>query len=190
MTLLSAHHLSIGYRLPLQKDISFVLENGQALFIKGDNGVGKSTLVKTLMGELPALEGRYQWGIPVSSCAHLPQTIGLDFPLSVTLGEILESFDIVDSIKELLPGKLHDRRWQDASGGERQKTLILSRLQKNTRFLVLDEPFNHLDKKTVEKLSAFLFDLIQNNILQGMLLISHITPFSIDRKKIVELHLT
>lgn len=173
-TILEVENLSIGYETPIQSDISFTLNEGEILLIKGRNGSGKSTLIKTLCGELIPFDGEIKWSTEKENISLLPQLVSHEFPLSVTLGEILEVFEPNKQAEKFLPENLRDRRFNDASGGERQKTLILSRLKKDTHSLILDEPFNHLDKKASKEMMSFISELIQNKIIKGVILISHV----------------
>ena len=118
----------------------------------------------------------------------LPQVVSHEFPLSVTLGEIIDIFEPDAEVRSLLPERLFERRFNDASGGERQKTLILTRLQKETSFLILDEPFNHLDQTASKEMMSFITELIRKKIIKGIILISHVgVPFQSDSIKEVVL---
>ena len=59
--ILKVKNLSIGYETPLVEPIDFIVKKGEKVAITGKNGVGKSTLIKTLMSALPPLEGDFQW---------------------------------------------------------------------------------------------------------------------------------
>lgn len=187
--LLEVTDLSIGFKSSLQENLSFTLNNGDILFVKGRNGAGKSTLIKTLCGELKPLSGDIDWKIKREEISVLPQIVSHEFPLSVTLGEIIDVFGPKNSIRSFLPKKLHDRRFNDASGGERQKTLILSRLKKDVSFLILDEPFNHLDQEACKEMMSFISELIVSKTLRGIILISHI-DVNFTNEKIKELTLS
>jgi len=174
--LLSVQNLSIGYgKKILQEGLNFNISVGGILFVRGRNGAGKSTLIKTLCGERKSLAGRIDWKINKREVAVLPQLVSHEFPLSVTLGEILDSFELSREVSNLIPSELKDRRFNDASGGEKQKALILTRLRKGISFLILDEPFNHMDKKAIKEVLDFLSILIKQKIIKGMVLISHVS---------------
>ena len=173
--LIEVTDLSIGFRNPLQSGINFSIEEGEILFVRGKNGTGKSTLIKTLCGDLNALSGKINWKVNNQQISVLPQVVSHEFPLSITLGEIISIFDPEENIRKLLSETLHNRRFNDASGGERQKALILTRLRRETSFLILDEPFNHLDQTAVKEMMKFIFEkLVQDKIIKGVILISHV----------------
>lgn len=173
-TLLEVHNLDIGHKKALQKKLNFKINEGDIFLLKGNNGVGKSTLLKTLLGHEQALKGKINWTIHREKCHSLPQLINQDFPLSITLGEILESFPLKEKVADMFNSNLKKRRWTDASGGEKQKVLIATRLQQNTEFLILDEPFNHMDKKNIQEITSLLFNLILGKKIKGCILTGHI----------------
>ena len=173
-TILDVKDLSIGFEHSLQKDLNFTLDKGEILFIRGRNGAGKSTLVKTLCENIKAISGTVKWVIGLDRISILPQVVSHNFPLSITLEECLSLFNPVQKIKSFLHEELLKRRFNDASGGERQKTLILTRIKDNTDVLILDEPFNHLDKKARKEIAAFISGLIHSEVIKGIILISHI----------------
>ena len=172
--LLTVKDLSVGYSHSLQRDLSFSLNEGEILFVRGRNGSGKSTLVKTLTGQVSKLSGEFQWLVDSKDVSLLPQLISNEYPVSITLFEILDCFNLSDQVKSFLPVHLKDRKFNDASGGERQKAIILSRIQKNTKVLILDEPFNHLDTQTISDVINFIKVLIDSKIISGVVIISHI----------------
>lgn len=186
--LLKVENLSIGYKKVLQKDLNFDVSEGTIILIKGRNGSGKSTLIKTLNGDKKPLKGLVRWGVHHRCVATLPQLVSHEFPLSMTLGEILNTFDLADETKDLLQPRLLNRLFNDASGGEKQKALILSRLQKGIDFLILDEPFNHMDNAAITEIANFLSDLIERRILKGLAIISHVAV-NINSAKVVEVEL-
>lgn len=75
--------------------------------------------------------------------------------------------------KELISKKVRSKLWQHASGGEKQKAMILSRISEAIDVLYLDEPFNHLDEKSMAETIHFLIDLLQKKELKAVIAISH-----------------
>jgi zinc/manganese transport system ATP-binding protein/zinc transport system ATP-binding protein len=187
-SLIKVKDLSIGYKSPLQTNLSFDLNEGEILFIRGRNGSGKSTLIKTLCGSLRTLGGSISWSVGPKKISLLPQVVSHELPLSITLGEILNLFNEDQKIKDLLASNLHTRRFIDASGGEKQKTIILSRINQDTDVLILDEPFNHLDQKASKEMMSFISSLIQSKVIKGVILISHI-DIDFDELKVKEVQL-
>ena len=73
-SLVEVTDLSIGFGKPLQSGLNFSMNEGDILFVKGKNGTGKSTLIKTLCGELNSLAGKVDWkiGSPSSCFSRIP----------------------------------------------------------------------------------------------------------------------
>ena len=188
MSFLKADHLSIGYDSPLQENVSFSLSSGEILIVSGPNGSGKSTFLKTVLGELKPLAGRIEFSSSSLQIEHLPQLVSYDLPISVTLGEVLESFEISDERLRLLDPEFFAKKWNEASGGEKQKTLILSRLAKNCDLLILDEPFNHLDKQSTLDLKNFLVSLLDSQHLGSLVIVSHISTEIREGRAVKELN--
>lgn len=157
---LKVKNLSIGYDKELCK-LSFNLERQDKLGIIGENGIGKSTLIKTLTGLIPPLSGKYIYGDRVSIGYFSQKFENLDnnntvyeeidraYP-SMTLNEIrtlLGSFEFT--------GEDVFKKINDLSGGEKVKLSLCKILNNKPNLLILDEPTNHLDiisKDTIEKI--------------------------------------
>lgn len=184
MELISSLDLSIGYNKNiLRQGINFSLIKGEVLQLSGPNGSGKSTLIKTILGEIPSLSGSIKKEISIC-IKHLPQLISYDLPLSVTLGEVVDSFGVDRREIGFLDANFYNRRWCSASGGEKQKTLILTRLGQKCDVLILDEPFNHVDQEGIREISDFLVDLLECDRVHSLIIVSHITPLLRNNKAI------
>ncbi|MCY4523497.1 MAG: ATP-binding cassette domain-containing protein [Halobacteriovoraceae bacterium] len=188
-TLLEVDNLAIGYTNILQKQLRFKIKEGDIFLIKGENGTGKTSLVRTILGQQKVLQGKIDWTIDENRRGYLPQLANYDFPLSITLGEILESFSLHQKALSVIDKRTIRRCWRDASGGEKQKVLILTRLQKDVDFLLLDEPFNHMDEKNIEDVTDLLFYFMDKKILKAVLLISHFFPNKMKRRLSGEMEL-
>jgi ABC-type Mn2+/Zn2+ transport system ATPase subunit len=189
MYLLKVGSLAIGYTTILQKNIDFSLCHGDLLCVSGQNGKGKTTLFKTLLGQIEPLAGDVSYNVSLKQISHLPQFISHDIPLSITLGEILESFDASSSVKELFSTALLSRRWIDASGGEKQKVLIGSQLNHECKILFLDEPFNHIDKESIDSLLTYFRKIIDEKLINAIVYISHVSSPLMEQLKIKTLEL-
>lgn len=152
--ILETKDLSVGYDKPLQSHISLVMRGYEKLGIIGPNGIGKTTLIKTLMGDIPALSGEIIFHKP-QKIGYFDQNLaGLNEELTVlstvhdrypqkTLGEVrslLARFlfveeDVFKAVKVL-------------SGGEKVRLIICLLMLEEPELLILDEPTNHLDLET------------------------------------------
>ncbi len=167
-------NLQIGHIAPLTPAISFSLYSGQVAFIKGDNGSGKTTLIKTILGELGPLGGSYKWHIDKNFISYSPQITNPNSNFSFTIGEILGLYDLADKSKNKLPQSFKAKKWIDASRGEKQKVMLFTRLTQEARVLILDEPFNHLDRSSVQSLADLLIDLVRGEDALSIVLVGHI----------------
>jgi len=154
---------------PLSPTVHFELQEGEVLFLRGENGAGKSTILKTILGLHKYYRGNFQFTPNPSEIQYLPQLGNLNFHLPLTLADMLDGK--VES--PLLAGLDLSKKWNTASGGERQKILFTSALMKNPRVLLLDEPFNHVDKEASHLLEESLSSYLKEHPQSAMILISH-----------------
>ena len=171
--ILKCENLVVGYGRKLCSKINLTFKEGQLLFVKGDNGVGKSTLVKTMTGEITPLQGRCQWFVEDSSISLLPQVTNTNIHFSYTMGEILDIYDVSEQYRTFLPNNFENKKWQNSSRGEKQEVLILTQLKQNTKVLILDEPFNHISQKGIDSIKTLLERIFRNNPKFSIVLVSH-----------------
>lgn len=158
---LEAEHLKLGYdRVILE--LSLRIRRGQKIGLLGDNGVGKSTFLKTVSGLLPAMGGKLNLGNQITIGYFDQHSAEIQSPKSV-----VEHFhDLFPAMTEkevrsilgayLFGGRDAAKRVSDLSGGEKARLVLAELLQSRPNFLVLDEPTNHMDVQAKETLeSAF-----------------------------------
>lgn len=142
------------------------LERGDHLGIVGFNGVGKSTLLKSLAGRLPLINGDLKLGYQVS-VSYYAQHVSDDLNLNDSVLESLQKAahpeilaqDILNIAGSLLfSGETVHKKIRVLSGGEKSRVAIGQILLKRSPLLLLDEPTNHLDFDTVEALTEALRD--------------------------------
>lgn len=162
--LISVKNLSFSTRdgRALAHNLSFELRPGEALVISGENGSGKSTLLRLLLG----LSNEFSGTIDRNSeeIGYLPQLQDNDFHIPMRLSDILWISSSESSASNAFPKLLSPDRlnlsWNQASGGEKKRTLLARILLQSPKIIVLDEPFNHLDQISrmtiVESLSEFV----------------------------------
>lgn len=173
--LLSCTNLSIGYRAKtLATQLSFELSPGELLVIKGSNGSGKSTLIKTIIGDLEALSGNISWKIGLEQVAYLPQAAYSQQNFSYTVDEIIRLYDIEPWLLNEIPEVIRQKKWIELSGGERQRVLFITRIDPEKKVVILDEPFNHLDKAAVITLAKLINVSLEKGL--SIILVSHQTP--------------
>ncbi|MBE7467458.1 MAG: ABC-F family ATP-binding cassette domain-containing protein [Planctomycetes bacterium] len=162
---LRCHNLAMGYPgRTIAQDITLDIEHGQRAVIVGDNGQGKTTFLRTVVGSLPPLSGNVKWGhgCDVGVYAQhvytsLPedQTVE-EYLLACTAGEctLQEVLNVAGGF--LFRGTDIKKPVRVLSGGERARACLAGLLLGRFNVLVLDEPGNHLDVETVEAFAQAL----------------------------------
>ncbi len=159
---LSVKDLVIGYQnMPLSK-VSFNLYKGQKLAIIGENGKGKSTLIKTLMGIIPKISGKFTYGYNVNK-EYFDQQMEFLNDENTVFDEYLQAFPTEDpqQVRNILgtfmfSGEDVFKKIKVLSGGEKVRLQLCKILRKSPNLLILDEPTNHLDIYSKEKLESLL----------------------------------
>lgn len=190
MIYIEAKDLVIGYDKEIvSSGINFSIEKGDFLSILGENGVGKSTLIKTLLGLQKNISGSIEFvnGISGRDIGYLPQqsNIQRDFPASVY--EIVLSGSI-SKIKGFFYSKknkekaiknmntmgiyeFRNKSYRKLSGGQQQRVLLSRALMATDKILLLDEPVASLDPKASLEFYEFVKDLNENGIT--IIMVSH-----------------
>ena len=173
---ITAKNLVIGYDSPLTKPLNFILERNQKIAVKGVNGLGKTTLLKTLLGIQPAISGKveldqfvevgyFEQEVPDSSKTAL-DTIWEEYP-SMTNAEVRAALARCGLTTEHITSQM-----KVLSGGENAKVRLCSLMLKECNLLVLDEPTNHLDVDAKEELKKAI-----REFKGTVLLVSHEPEF-------------
>ncbi|MBT3817407.1 MAG: ABC-F family ATP-binding cassette domain-containing protein [Candidatus Magasanikbacteria bacterium] len=162
---LSVENLSIGYgEKILAQDISFDIQKGEHIAIVGDNGQGKTTFLRTLVGEIPALTGKFTWrrGLEIAYYAqHLQEMLDPRETVEKYLA-YMAHMDVSDEdILRMASNFLFDadglkKNISVLSGGEKSRLCLAGLFLQKKDILLLDEPTNHLDFETVESLARAL----------------------------------
>lgn len=173
-TVLSVRELEIGYDNISLAKVSFELFKGQKLAIIGENGKGKSTLIKTLMGIIPKISGKYTYGYNVEK-QYFDQQIEFLNEENTVYEEYEQTFKESDSLQIrktlgafLFTGEDVYKKISVLSGGEKVRLGLCKILKKNPNLLILDEPTNHLDILGKENLEDLL-----NSYEGSILFVSH-----------------
>ena len=152
--ILAVKALSIGYGRPILPPLSFSLAMGEKVVITGFNGVGKSTLLKTLMGEILPLGGGFDFASELK-IGYFQQDLAWEDPSRTPLALMAERFPKVTPkvLRSALArcGLRSQHALQPVgtlSGGEQSKVKLCPLTLTPAHLLVLDEPANHLDTET------------------------------------------
>lgn len=157
---LKVDELEIGYKSKaLLEPISFTILKGQKIAILGQNGVGKTTFLKTILGEIEKIGGSYTW-LEGTVVNYYNQEAQINLNLS-PFEFIQEKYPNLNNteIRTLLGScglrkELAIRKMKELSGGEVTKARFALMTLKKSNFLILDEPTNHLDQKAKDALFA------------------------------------
>ena len=160
---LTAENVTIGYGTKVLADkVNVSLHRGDALGIIGGNGTGKTTLLKTLLGEIPEIDGKILWGTRVNVGYYSQNLEGLDDRNEV-IQEIRRVAPSADNgtlrgflAKFLFFGEDVFKPVSALSGGEKGRLALAKLIYSQKNVLVLDEPTNHLDIPSRESLENAL----------------------------------
>lgn len=159
---LSVKHLAVGYRYPVLSNIDFSIKGGQKIVITGFNGIGKSTLLKTLVGQIPSMQGCYKFSEQVT-LSYFDQNLTWPdetrTPIQI-ISDIYPDMVIKAVRKHLAQCGISSKHAMQSigtlSGGEQAKVKLCLLMLRKCNFLILDEPTNHLDVQAKESLKAAL----------------------------------
>lgn len=159
---LTVRNLSVGYYYPVLSEISFAIKGGQKVVITGFNGIGKSTLLKTLLGQISALKGKYSFAEQVKT-GYFEQDLVWEDITRTPLQIISDAYPLLKS-KEVrqqlsrcgISGKQALQEIGTLSGGEQAKVKMCLLVNHPCNFLILDEPTSHLDIQAKEALKKAL----------------------------------
>ncbi|WP_273149031.1 ABC-F family ATPase [Methylophaga thiooxydans] len=149
---------------PLFKDFNFMTEVGERIAIIGPNGIGKSTLVKTLMGDLSPKSGDVKWS-ENANIGYYAQDHDHLFKNDMTLYEWMSQWGGPEDDEQVIRGTLGrllfsghmiDKKVNVLSGGEKGRMLFGKLILQRPNILIMDEPTNHMDMESIESLNMAL----------------------------------
>ncbi len=154
--IVETNELVLGYTTELCKPINMVIEKGEKIALVGANGLGKTTLLKTLMGTVNPFKGNCDTQNHLSIGYFEQEEPASDLSVIDELWREYPSFSQYEIRKSLAKcGLTNDQiesKVKVLSGGERAKLKLAKLMYKEHNVLFLDEPFNHLDQDAKEEL--------------------------------------
>lgn len=207
MTQLEIKDLCIGYNFkPIQKNINCKIEYGDYVCIIGTNGVGKSTLIKTILGLVNPISGKiiYEKRTKLSSIGYLQQSINVDSNFPASVYEIVLSGCLAKIKGRPFYGKkeketakrnielldienIKYKSFRELSGGQQQRVLIARALCAANKMIILDEPFVGLDVNMVKQLIKTLHRINKELGITIVMITHHLDLNIEDVSKVLEL---
>ena len=161
--LFEAKDLVIGYDEPLSKPLDLTMERGEKIALVGANGIGKTTLLRSILGLIPSISGGVTLGdnleigyfeqeIKEENTNTCIQEIWNEFPS-------YSQYEVRSALAKCgLTTKHIESQVRVLSGGEQAKVRLCKLINKDTNILLLDEPTNHLDVDAKEELKRALME--------------------------------
>ncbi|MDP1709019.1 MAG: ABC-F family ATPase [Gammaproteobacteria bacterium] len=162
---LEAKRLCKGFdELPLLRNLNLMVEAGEHVAVIGPNGIGKSTLLRTLVGDLKPDSGTIKWSENVN-VGYFAQDHAADFAVDMNLFDWMNQWKKERDDEQLIRGTLGrllfsqdeiNKSVKIISGGEQGRMLFGKLMLQQPNVLIMDEPTNHLDMESIEALNAAL----------------------------------
>ena len=149
---------------PLFKNLNLMVEVGEKVAILGTNGIGKTTLLKTLMGELVPEQGDIKWS-ENANIGYYAQDHEYEFDEDLTVFDWMSQWkqptDDEQAVRSILGRLLFSqddikKQVKVLSGGEKGRMLFGKLMMQRPNIIVMDEPTNHLDMESIESLNMAL----------------------------------
>ena len=156
--------LSHGFDRPLFNDIDLIFEAGEKVAIIGENGIGKTTLLRCLAGDLQPNHGEVKWA-EKAKLGYFAQDHEYEFEKDLNLFDWMSQFtqegDDDNSVRSMLgrllfSGEDTKKSVKVLSGGEKGRMLYGKLMLARTNVLLMDEPTNHMDMESIEALNTAL----------------------------------
>lgn len=159
---LKMEDVSIGYKDSLLDSVNLTIERGQRIGVLGANGIGKSSFLKTIMGVIPSLKGKIEFGSKVKPAYFAQNQHDFFDPQLSVLQNLVKTTNLSEGQARSLLGSMqlsNDdvlKSFSVISGGEKTRVGLARIVSQEPNLLLLDEPTNHLDLASVDELMEAL----------------------------------
>ncbi|MGM0557114.1 MAG: metal ABC transporter ATP-binding protein [Myxococcota bacterium] len=160
--MLKLESLECGYKDTLIGPIDMEVDAGQFVLVRGPNGIGKSTLIKTLIGLLEPIAGSYEWDVTADVLRYVPQVVTIDVMMPATVEDVVETglqrgrgwaglraskdtSDVGKALELVEMSEYADKLFRELSEGQKQLVLMARALLGSPKVLLLDEPASAMD---------------------------------------------
>ncbi len=191
MAQIICNKISIGYdKNPVVKELSFEINSGDYLCIVGENGTGKSTLIKSILGLIPTINGEIVFGdgLTKKEIGYLPQQTAVQKDFPATVWEVVmsgfqnqcrfrpfyskqEKQIAKENLVKLGIENLAKKCYRELSGGQQQRVLLARALCATRKMLLLDEPVTGLDPIATKEMYQLVKKINEEGIT--IVMISH-----------------
>ena len=169
--ILEVENISKSFDEKVLVNMSFRVEKGDKIALIGPNGIGKTTLLSIIIGDLQSDEGKIKWGATIEP-SYFPQNTTDLIDGDELLYEWLQGFGEKKDLDEvrkclgrmLFSGEEQKKSIKSISGGEKHRMMLSKMMLQRGNFLVLDEPDNHLDLEAIIALGEGLYNFGGNAI--------------------------
>jgi ABC-type Mn2+/Zn2+ transport system ATPase subunit len=189
---LHASQLVCGYERPVVGPVDLAIEPGRFVLIEGPNGVGKSTLLKTLVGLLPPISGSYRWSAPSEAIRFVPQIRTLDPILPATVGDVVATgaqngsgwrglrfaagqSEVIRALERVGMARMRGKLFRQLSEGQKQLVLLARALMGQPRVVLLDEPAASMDPQREQQALDLLVGMQRERELT-VFMVAHGSP--------------
>jgi ABC-type Mn2+/Zn2+ transport system ATPase subunit len=168
------------------REISFAVTPGEIVLLSGPNGVGKTTILRGLLGLTRSRRGSLTWNIDRSQIGYVPQESVIDRSIPATVLDIVRTGEpllwpsgkraALDALQFVGIGNLASRHIARLSGGQRQRVLVARALAGDPQLLLLDEPTINVDEDSARQIGRLIRRLADERGL-GVVATSHVTDW-------------
>lgn len=162
--------------------VSFSVSEKEIVLLSGDNGSGKTTILRGILDMVESMGGQVHWSIDRREVGYVPQESVLDRSVPATALDVVRTgspnnwrsgkTDALAALAKVGLEQRSDVSYGSLSGGQRQRVLVARALLDDPKLLILDEPTVNVDAETAQRIGQLLEEIRQQG--PGMIITSHI----------------